>query len=168
MTKKAPDPKKNDKVKISLTSQKLPVKLDDDTLLERGRQLVQNMRKVAMAEEAKKLENKKRDGEISLLEEVTSLLSAIISTGTEEREVECEVRRDYVHGKVTTFRTDTGEQIDDRIMTADERQELMFAEKESRDPAKGKGGDPFGAASDGGDDVAEKTKTSPSSHARER
>jgi hypothetical protein len=151
MAKEPKELKKNDKIKISITSQKLPVKLDDDTLLERGRQLVQNMRKVAAAEDAKKLENKRRDGEISLLEEVTSLLSAIISTGSEEREVECEVRRDYLRGKVTTLRSDTGEQIDERIMTADERQELMFAEKEARDPAKGKGGDPFGGDKGGGD-----------------
>ena len=52
---------------------------------------------------------------------------------------------------MTTFRSDTGEQIDERIMTADERQELMFAEKEARDPAKGKGGDPFGGDKGGGD-----------------
>jgi hypothetical protein len=147
MTKKTKGPK-DDGIKVSAITKRLPVKLDDDVLLERGHQLVENMRKTATAEDEREKENKRRKSDIDLLEGVTSKLCAIISTGYEEREVDCEVRRDFKHGKVTTIRTDTGEVVDERTMTAEERQEMMpFAEKvESRDPAKGKGGDPFADA----------------------
>ena len=166
MTKESKKAKKDDGIKVTTAGRRLPVKLTDDELLARGRQLVENMRKTAVAEEAREAENKKRKGDIALLEEATGLLSAIISTGTEEREVECEIRKDFIHGKVTTVRMDTGEIIDERIMTADERQETMpFEDKGAkRDPSKGKGGDPFadddsdgGSESDEGD-AGEKDK----------
>jgi hypothetical protein len=137
--------KKNDQIKVTITSMRLPVKLNDDELLARGRQLVENMRKTAAAEEAREVENKKRKSEIELLEEVTARLGGSISSGSEEREVECELRKDYVHGNVTTVRSDTGEVVDERTMTADERQECMPFAPAPRDPAKGKGGDPFEA-----------------------
>lgn len=146
--------KKDDGIKVSMATKRLPVKLEDDDLLTRGRQLVENMRKTAQAEEAREVENKKRKGDIALLEEATALISAIISTGMEERDVDCEVRKDFIHGKVTTVRLDTGEVVDERVMSADERQEVMF-EKESgpaRDPAKGKGGDPFADGGEGKED----------------
>ena len=87
----------------------------------------------------------KMHSEIELLEEVTARLGGSISSGSEEREVECELRKDYVHGNVTTVRSDTGEVVDERTMTADERQECMPFAPAPRDPAKGKGGDPFEA-----------------------
>ena len=139
--------KKNDQIKVTITSMRLPVKLNDDELLARGRQLVENMRKTAAAEEAREVENKKRKSEIELLEEVTARLGGSISSGSEEREVECEMRKDYIHGSVTTVRSDTGEVVDERVMTADERQEVMpFVPPAAREPAKGKGGDPFEGA----------------------
>lgn len=141
---------KDDGIKVSLVTKKLPVKLDDDELLERGRMLVENMRKTATAEAERKAENDRRKGDIELLEGVTSKISIAISTGTEDRDVECEQRKDYTHGTVTIVRMDTGELVDQRVMTADERQEKMFADKaEPRDPAKGKGGDPFAGDEEG-------------------
>ena len=137
--------KKNDQIKVTITSMRLPVKLNDDDLLARGRQLVENMRKTAASEEAREVENKKRKSEIELLEEVTARISSTISSGSEEREVECELRKDYVHGSVTTVRSDTGEVVDERTMSADERQDVMAFAQPSREPAKGKGGDPFEA-----------------------
>lgn len=137
---------KNDDVKVTVTTMRLPVKLDDEELLDRGQQLVKNMRKAAAAEEARDAENKKRKGEIAMLDEITAKLSGAIALGTEERDVECEVRKDYRHGRVTTVRTDTGEVVDERTMTAQERQETMPFSNDDADPRgpnKGKGGDPF-------------------------
>lgn len=136
---------KDEDVKVTITTMQLPVKLDDEELLDRGQQLVKNMRRVAAAEDARENENKKRKGEIALLEEITAKLSTTIAAGTEDRDVECEVRKDFRHGRVTTVRNDTGEIVDDRTMTAAERQETMRypSDEEQRGPSKGKGGDPF-------------------------
>jgi hypothetical protein len=137
--------KKKDEIKVTITTMRLPVKLDDEDLLTRGRQLVENMRKAAAAEEERKAEDKKRKGDIALLDEITAKFSLTISTGSEDRDVECEIRKDYVHGSVTTVRTDTGEVVDERVMRAEERQDAMtFIEPEDREPVKGKGKDPFG------------------------
>lgn len=144
MAQKKSNAKKDDGIKVTMVTKKLPVKLDDDELLDRGRALVQNMRKTAEAEEAREAENKRRKGDIALLEGVTARLSTAISTGTEDKDVDCEERKDFIHGTVTIVRMDTGEVVDQRVMSAEERQEKMFADKpEQRDPAKGKGGDPF-------------------------
>jgi hypothetical protein len=166
MTKK--NAKKNDKIRVAPTTMRLPVKLNDDDLITRGKQLVENMRKTAMADEAREVENKKRKGDIALLGEVTAKLSTIVSSGTEDREVDCEVSKDFIHGKVTTVRMDTGEVVDERVMTAEERQDEFSFEgatsadtrepeerqdefsfegatsADTREPKKGKDGDPFG------------------------
>jgi predicted molibdopterin-dependent oxidoreductase YjgC len=130
-------------VKVLKTTKKLPVKLNDDEMLERGKMLVENMRKTAVAEEERDKENKKRKGDIALLEGVTARIAETVRSGSEYREVECELRKDYERGTVATFRDDTGEQIDQRPMTAEERQEDMFEPKAPRHPAKGAGEDPF-------------------------
>lgn len=131
-------------MKVLKTSKKLPVKLDDDELLERGKQLVDNMRKTAVAESEREAENKKRKGDIELLEGITARLAGVIQNGSEDRDVDCEIRKDFEHGVVTVVRLDTGEVVETRPMDAQERQEEMFESRKDRQPAKGKGGDPFG------------------------
>jgi len=135
--------KKDGSMKILKTTKRLPVKLSDDELLERGKQLVESMRKTAVAEAEREADNKKRKGDIALMEEVTSRLASIIRDGQEDREVECELRKDFEHSSVTTVRTDTGEIVDTRVMDNEERQEQMFERQTHREPAKGKGADPF-------------------------
>jgi hypothetical protein len=130
-------------MKVLKTTKRLSVKLDDDELLERGKQLVANMRKVAIAEEERKSEDKKRKGDIALLEGVTARLAGAISQGQEEREVECEIRKDYATNNVTVIRMDTGEVVENTPMDAADRQEQMFEQTSERAPTRGKGSDPF-------------------------
>lgn len=131
-------------MKILKTTKKLPVKLDDDELLERGKQLVENMRKVGVAEEEREAENKKRKGDIAFLEGITARLATSIRTGEEDRDVECEIRKNFSTSSVTIVRIDTGEVVDTRVMDAAERQEELYEPKLPREPVKGAGTDPFG------------------------
>lgn len=131
------------------TTKKLPVRLSDDEVIERGKQLVENIRKTGKAESEREAENKKRKAEIEALELITSKLVDIVEKGEEDRDVECELKKDFERGVVTVVRLDTGEVVETRPMTPDERQEEMFRPRKDRAPAKGKGGNPFG---DGGDE----------------
>lgn len=65
-----------------------------------------------------------------------------INSGWEMRSVECREVRDYNTGSVYVFRDDTEEVIEERAMTAGERQpELPFKEPEPEPPATNLGGE---------------------------
>lgn len=53
-------------------------------------------------------------------------LAGVIDSGTEKREVRCAWIEDFVHNCFHLVRQDTGEVIDTRAMTADDRQEALF------------------------------------------
>lgn len=127
------------------TTQRLPVQLTDEELLDRSTALVDNIQKTAALEEEKKSVDADFKGKIKARAEVSRKLTEIISNRTEDREVECEVKKDFERGTVTTVRMDTGEVVETRPITADERQEeLRFSARKERAPAKGRGGKPFG------------------------
>lgn len=58
----------------------------------------------------------------SLLAEEAHQLSGAVSKGYVVRPIECEEMRDYASGRVSTVRLDTGEVLNERAMTTDERQ----------------------------------------------
>jgi hypothetical protein len=51
-----------------------------------------------------------------------------ITSGTVKRMVDCREDRDFARNRVAVFRTDTNEQITERAMTGDERDELAQGE----------------------------------------
>ena len=126
------------------TTKRLPVQLNEDELRERGDALAGSVQQTAALVEEKKAQDAEINGKIKLSKEITRKLSGNIATKTEDREVECDQTKDFERGIVTTFRSDTGEQVDQRAMTAEERQEEMFQAKPDRVPVKGKGKKPFG------------------------
>jgi hypothetical protein len=54
-----------------------------------------------------------------------SLLAHQVNTGTEEQDIECEDVADWVNNEVCTYRVDTGEMIETRSMTQNERQKTL-------------------------------------------
>lgn len=67
--------------------------------------------------------------------EIRGLLKEI-AAGTEDRDVVCYDDKDFRKGEIRTHRADSGEVVDRRAMTADERQETMFTDKKRNRRAK--------------------------------
>ena len=77
--------------------------------------------------------------------EQRALLGAI-ETGSMEREIECYEVRDDRRGHMVTFRADSEEQVDERPLTADERQQELpgIGGKDGDDPGDYDDGEPTG------------------------
>ena len=60
------------------------------------------------------------------------LLSEKIRTGSEVRLVECRLEKDFLANAVRTYRLDSGELVEERVMTVEERQLFLLPET---DPA---------------------------------
>lgn len=66
--------------------------------------------------------------EISTIDGQMASLSEKIRSGYEYQNIECDVTMDYERGRVIVTRLDTGEIVEDRAMSADERQKSLFKE----------------------------------------
>lgn len=53
-------------------------------------------------------------------------LAGVIDSGVEKRDVRCVWIEDFAHNCYHLIRQDTGEEVDTRAMTADDRQEALF------------------------------------------
>ncbi len=73
----------------------------------------------------------KQDAEISSLAER-------LNTGWEMRRTECEEDKDFSNGTVTIWRKDTGVSVEDRPMTAEERQQTLPLNKHDSEIFPGK------------------------------
>lgn len=103
----------------------LPCKLTEVEKVTRGRELASTM------EEKDQLQLKIEESKSEFKTKVQGLdlkieeLKRIVLDGTERREVECFYHKDFENNSVLTVRTDTGEEVDSRRMTAEERQEML-------------------------------------------
>ncbi|MEK6323584.1 MAG: hypothetical protein AABN33_18240 [Acidobacteriota bacterium] len=113
-------------------TRELPVRLLDSELKVKSDQLVQmlqDMQKVraerelflATAKEAKTVFNKREDEIYKRVQE----LGGEIANRTERRQVECALHYHWDRGLVEIARTDSGEVVDQRSITAEERQQKM-------------------------------------------
>lgn len=66
--------------------------------------------------------NDKINGDIALLAEAAAKTRGMIRDKTEDRDVECEMVTDYIHGEVRVKRLDTGEVFSRRTMLPNEAQ----------------------------------------------
>ena len=98
-------------------TRKLPVKLNEEDLRDRGDALAASVQQTAALIEEKKAATADINGKIKLSKEITRRLSEILVTKTEDREVECYVVKDYERNVATIHRSDTGEVIESRLMT---------------------------------------------------
>lgn len=55
-----------------------------------------------------------------------NLLATKIRSGIETRLIECRVVKDYLAGKVIILRNDNDEEVEERVMTTEERQKHLF------------------------------------------
>lgn len=122
------------------TTRKLPVQLTEEEIQQRSQALAGNLKKTDVLKEEKKASTSEFKARIDACNDITKKLAEIITSGKEDRDVECEMIKDFKRNTVTITRTDTGEVVDERPMTEDERQEKMWGqESEPRQPVKGKG-----------------------------
>lgn len=103
----------------------LPCKLSDIEKVTRGRELASKMEEreqvQLQAEEAKSAFKTRTQGLDAQIDE----LKRIVLDGSERREIECFYHKDFENSTVLTLRTDTGEEVDSRRMTPEERQEML-------------------------------------------
>jgi hypothetical protein len=98
----------------------LPVKLNEQEVLGKADQLVAKMASLHDLEEKKKLDAKQAKDEIEALERKAKKLAREIADRAELRQVDCRWERDNHRSSMVLYRTDTGEVVRARPMTADE------------------------------------------------
>jgi hypothetical protein len=120
-----------------MATEALPVKLTDDEVLTRTRELIDALN--AEDDLADKLARFKEDHkeQVAVAGADTKRLRRIVSTRTEYRDVEVVESHDYKRGVVDIVRADTHETIRTRAMTESERQSPLFdAEDRARQKAE--------------------------------
>lgn len=100
----------------------LPVQLTTDELLERGKVLATATIKLRELDSQKKEMAKQLKGQMDVIDAEIHNLEQQVESGTEPRQVDCEISWDYQNGTIRTMRLDTHEIISERDMTLEERQ----------------------------------------------
>jgi hypothetical protein len=114
-----------------------PVKLTEAEKNERGYQMGLQVKAKAAAEREKETANAGFKSRIQTAEAEITLLSQVLVSGEEHREVECDQIPNRVEGTCQIVRRDTGEVVTERPLTDKEMHKLMQMslddlEKESR------------------------------------
>lgn len=111
-------------------------KLTTTETVERGQELARQEEKYQRIDTEKKSVAKRFTGELEEAGMEIARLAGIITAGKEPRQIECEIVADPVRLVIAYVRTDTGEEVESRPMTAEERQRGLF-EAGNRDAAAG-------------------------------
>jgi hypothetical protein len=120
-----------------METRKLPVKLTEDEITQRGRGMAKFESDRSALEESKKATADEFKAKINLCSESMGRLSRSINTGHEDRDVECEWIKNFARKVADLVRNDTGEVVETRPLDADELQEKLFPkapERKSGDP----------------------------------
>ena len=120
-----------------MPTRKLPVQLNDEEIADRGRAVAKAVEERAALQEAKKEADADINGKIKEQGGIIRTLSRVIATGTEEREIEVEVKKDNESRTVSVIREDTGEVVETRPMTAEELQQNLFPPRAPKKWKKG-------------------------------
>lgn len=108
----------------------LRVRLTENEVMNYSRELAKQSQDLEQIKKDKADITKKYASQIATAEAQIAVLSRKISTGEEDRDVECWWDYDYQAGKKTLVRGDTGEVVATAIITGEERQKsLGFAEE---------------------------------------
>ena len=112
------------------TIMRLPVTLSKDEIDAFGRQNAREVENLLHATNEKKKSAAHHKDIIERLQAEVERLTAIVNTGQDERDVECEIEYDFRQNMAHITRNDTGEFVESRAMTYDERQlKMEFAEQ---------------------------------------
>jgi hypothetical protein len=104
----------------------LPVILSEAELKVKASEFAREFRALDLMKEELKGITARKNNEIKHKALKVSVLSTVVDTGIEHREVECVQRQDREKLIIEIIRCDTGEVIQTRPMTANERQLIMF------------------------------------------
>jgi hypothetical protein len=73
-------------------------------------------------------------GRMKEAKDKVKLLAAKIRTGSEMRLIDCRLEKDFMSNAVRTYRIDTDELVEERAMTAEERQLFLLPESDPAGP----------------------------------
>lgn len=125
------DAKTNGKPPRSFT-ERMPCKLTDAELVDRGAQLADAYAKADALEAERKNTNDGFKAKIELVEQQVRDLAGTLRSKQETREVELLEEFDYRTFTVRVKRADTGEMVRERAMTKNERQEELPFDKATK------------------------------------
>lgn len=126
-------------VVLRKVKKRLPVKLEDHAVAMAGVRLASLLQKHAEQEVVNKAEKKRLDLMADEIQQAIDAEANSIRSGTIEGDVEVEVRADFARSFAEYVRLDTGETIEKRTLTDDERQQQMVFDDEAADDAIEKG-----------------------------
>lgn len=105
-----------------MTIRNLPVELTPDELHFRSMRLAEATKKIDEVQEKRRSQNQAIYRELKDLTAERRVLTEVVTTGTEVREVKCEERKNYGAGRIEVVRLDTGEVVDTIPMREADRQ----------------------------------------------
>jgi len=111
--------------KIVKVAEELSCELNEVEWQNRARELAQAHKETEQQKERKKSVMAELGADVKIAEAKETKLANIVATKSEQRDVTVEIKYDYEKGRVSKTRTDTGEEIDNREMTDDERQSQL-------------------------------------------
>lgn len=100
----------------------LPCKLTEVEIRERGVALAKLTQDIKATEDRHASVKSQLKSELGVLQAQQAKIAGCVSRGEESRDVRVEIVYDYSDLSVTEYRTDTGERINSRTMTEEERQ----------------------------------------------
>lgn len=129
--------KKSDDVIAESCKKYLKYDFTEEEIKDLGKNLAKVFADHSEAEARLKSVSTQIKAEIATIEGTMTSLSEKIRSGHEYRDIECRKEFNYTLGKVSVFRNDTDEVIEERAMTGEERQaNLDLKEKEKSDVAQ--------------------------------
>lgn len=120
--KRARTPKLKDEV-VSTVKRMLPVPINDKITLQKEHRITKALTEKKEEQEKMNAEILPRRKKIKELEGEIETLRSQVEKGTEDREIVCDVIKDYKRQLVVVRRRDNREIIEDRTMTPEDRQE---------------------------------------------
>lgn len=140
---------------VSTVKRMLAVPINEKLSLQKEHRITKALTEKKEEQEKMNAEILPRRKKIKELEGEIETLRSQVTKGTEEREVVCEVVKDYVHLKIQVRRRDTREVIEDRTMTAEDRQEDLYKGEGKRATAAPEENDPGNEDEDPGETEAD-------------
>lgn len=111
-------------------TQKHWVDLTDSELLQHGSELAECYESQARKDEEEKEIKAQLKAEREAITAKINKLSRLVNGKREYRDVDCRLVKDFEHGKITTIRLDTMEEVEERTMSSGERQMGLKVDEE--------------------------------------
>lgn len=123
----SPSGREQSEASMSKIVRKLKVGLNEEELVQRGDKAARLVGERREKNEQRKLTARTLKAEVDGLDQMIAELSEVVRNRAEWREVECEERRNDAELRFEIVRKDTGEVVETRAYTPDDRQGKLFA-----------------------------------------